>query len=164
MIDPYTNKWKDVVRAYFKEAPLVPLLTSNTGEGVTVSASTENTTSQKAYHAFDNIDTTGWYSKYQSTCWLIVKFNQPKIATKFSILVVPGVNGTGTYKIQGSNDGSTFVDLLASFKYTSTLQTFEAVDKNPYMYYRVYITGATANDNAGVTPGVKTFQIYGTAA
>lgn len=159
MIDPYTGVWKDVVRAYFKEKALIPIMTSNNDiSGITVSASTKI---REPFMAFDGIDDTNWVTNYQSSGWLLVKFDKPKIVTKFKIYVIGGKNGTGDFVIQGSKNGSDFVDLTNHFGYTGTEVIIDATVKEQFNYYRVYITGATTDTAQGNTPGVRNWQIYG---
>ena len=76
-------------------------------------------------------------------------------------MTIGGKSDSGTFKIQGSKNGTAFTDLVNSFSHSSVLQTFEAINKEQYNYYRVYITGATTDINNGITPGIITFQIYG---
>ena len=162
MINPYTNEWKDVVRAFFKEAVLIPLMTSNShASGITLSASTNNSNSQ-CYYPFDDIESTRWLTSYQSSGWLRIKFDDLKIVTKFVIEGVPGKNATGTFVIQGSNDGNNFVNLTESFSlYTNGKLTIEPIDTKQYTYYQVSLSGATIDQAQGHAPGITYLQLYG---
>lgn len=148
-----------------KSMALIPVMTSNTKPSGVVSAISEYSTGP-AYYAFRNLydDTSNsdcWQANdsmgtSHSNLWLMYKFPKAVTVKKFRIRFVytTAVN----YKIQGSNDGSTFTDLGA---FTTIDGTKELQNTNSYLYYRLFITSQTTS-SPNVRGGcVRDLQLYG---
>lgn len=101
-----------------KSMALIPVMTSNTKPSGVVSAISEYSTGP-AYYAFRNLydDTSNsecWIANdsvgtSHSNLWLMYKFPKAVTVKKFRIRFV--YTNAVNYKIQGSNNGSTFTDL-----------------------------------------------------
>ena len=147
-----------------KSMALIPVMTSNTTPSGVASAISELSTNP-AYFAFRNLydDTSNsiaWHANdtsgtSHSNLWLMYKFPKAVTVKKFRIYFVyaTAVN----YKIQGSNNGSTFTD-LGTF---TTVRGEESLNNtNAYLYYRLFITSQTlsTSTNGGA---VRDLQLYG---
>ena len=116
----YFNYWID--NGYLPDpnvAPLIPVMTSNTTPSGVASAISERPGLSSAYYAFRNLydDTSNaecWQANdsigtSHSNLWLMYKFPKAVTIKKFRISYV--YTSAVNYKIQGSNNGNTFVDL-----------------------------------------------------
>ena len=148
-----------------KSMALIPVMTSNTKPSGVASAISELSTSP-AYYAFRNLyDDTSMSECWQandsigtshSNLWLMYKFPKAVTVKKFRISFVytTAVN----YKIQGSNDGNTFVD-LGTF---TTIRGEEQIQNtNAYLYYRLLITTQTTSSSKFHGGCVRDLQLYG---
>lgn len=148
-----------------KSMALIPVMTSNTQPSGVVSAISEYSASP-AYYAFRNLyddtsNTECWQADdsmgtSHSNLWLMYKFPKAVTVKKFRIRYVytTAVN----YKIQGSNNGSTFTDLGA---FTTIRGEEQLQNTNSYLYYRLFITSQTC-DSPNVRGGnVRDLQLYG---
>lgn len=148
-----------------KSIALIPVMTSNTTPSGVASAISEYSNCP-AYYAFRNLyDDTSSSESWQandsigtshSNLWLMYKFPKAVTVKKFRISFVytTAVN----YKIQGSNDGSTFTDLgtFTTMRGTEVLQ-----NTNSYLYYRLFIISQTSI-NSNMRGGcVRDLQLYG---
>ena len=144
---------------------LIPVMTSNTTPSGVASAISELSITP-AYYAFRNLydDTTNtecWQANdskgtSHSNLWLMYKFPEAVTVKKFRIYYVytTAVN----YKIQGSNDGNTFVD-LGTF---TTIRGEEQIQNtNAYLYYRLLITTQTTSSSKVNGGCVRDLQLYG---
>lgn len=150
-----------------KSIPLIPVMTSNTTpSGVASAISERSDYAQPAYYAFRNLyDDTSTSECWQaddtvgtshSNLWLMYKFPKTVTVKKFRIYFVYAA--AVSYKIQGSNDGSTFTDLGT---FTTVRGTEQLQNNNSYLYYRLYITSQTMN-SPNVRGGcVRDLQLYG---
>ena len=162
----YFNYWID--NGYLPDpdvAPLIPVMTSNTTPSGVASAISEYS-NYHAYYAFRNLyDNTSnsecWHANdskgaSHSNLWLMYKFPKAVTVKKFRIFYVytTAVN----YKIQGSNDGNTFVD-LGTF---TTIRGEEQIQNtNAYLYYRLFITTQTTSPSTIFGGCVRDLQLYG---
>ena len=148
-----------------KSMALIPVMTSNTTPSGVASAISELSITP-AYYAFRNLydDTTNtecWQANdskgtSHSNLWLMYKFPEAVTVKKFRIYYVytTAVN----YKIQGSNDGNTFVD-LGTF---TTIRGEEQIQNtNAYLYYRLLITTQTTSSPNVHGGCVRDLQLYG---
>ena len=89
---------------------LIPTMTSNTNPSGTVSANAET---QPAYCAFDGNESTYWYTYENTGSYIQYKFDKAKCVRKILVQTYfSGSNGLiKKFKVQASNDGSTFIDL-----------------------------------------------------
>lgn len=150
-----------------KSMALIPVMTSNTTpSGVASAISERSDYAQPAYYAFRNLydDTSNsecWQANdsigtSHSNLWLMYKFPKAVTVKKFRIRFVytTAVN----YKIQGSNDGSTFTDLGT---FTTTDGTKALQNTNSYLYYRLFITSQTCYTPNVRGGNVRDLQLYG---
>lgn len=147
-----------------KSMALIPVMTSNTKPSGVASAISELSTNP-AYFAFRNLysDTSSsaaWHANdtsgtSHSNLWLMYKFPKAVTAKKFRIWFV--YTSAVTFKIQGSNDGSTFTDLgtFTTVKGEESLNNTKA-----YLYYRLFITSQTCSSST-YGGAVRDLQLYG---
>lgn len=134
-----------------KVEALVPILTSNNGSnGVVISNGGTN-----PYFVFDGNNSTYWTSPSSKVGQYVGYHFNSAVAVK---KVTYYANSEWfPVKIQGSNNGSNWVDLTESFKPTTkTLTTIQLNNNTPYLYYRW--------TNIEAMNGVKelnTLQFYG---
>lgn len=147
--------------------PLIPVMTSNTTPSGVASAISElSDVSSPAYYAFRNLydDTSNsecWQANdakgvSHSNLWLMYKFPEAVTIKKFRIYFVYAT--TVNYKIQGSNNGSTFTDLGT---FTTVRGTEQLQNTNSYLYYRLYITSQTMSSSNVRGGCVRDLQLYG---
>lgn len=120
---------------------LVPKMTSNTAPSGTVSASTVYQSGYEAYRAFDKGDSTRWSSAANvSNSYLRYDFGTAKRVTAFSLHPIYSVNlFLKSYKIQGSNDASTWTDLYDETLQNTDVGTIKRTFSNStaYRYYQL---------------------------
>ena len=148
-----------------KSMALIPVMTSNTTPSGVVSAISEYSISP-AYYAFRNLydDTTNtecWQANdskgtSHSNLWLMYKFPEAVTVKKFRIRYV--YTSAVNYKIQGSNDGNTFVDLGT---FTTITGEEQIQNTNAYLYYRLLITTQTTSSPNVFGGCVRDLQLYG---
>lgn len=151
-----------IANSTYKEAVLnvkAPTMTSNTTPSGEASASTEYDSSHKAFHAFDGNGTTSWVPLLSANPphWIKYKFASPICAKVFVYNTYPNKR-TGTFKVQGSNDDSTWADLTDALTAIRDGQEHSVIlnNSNTYMYYRMYITTQTKYGTSH-----STIQFYG---
>lgn len=133
-------------------------MTSNTNPSGTVSAFSET---QPAYYAFDGNEDTYWYTYGNEGSYIQYKFDKAKCVRK--ILVQTYVNGSNglikKFKVQASNDGSTFIDLTDTIINSNQSDKGESEyainNSQKYLYYRVYTV------ESGAYSGWRSIQMYG---
>ena len=134
---------------------LIPTMTSNSTPSGTASASTE-ATGFDAYKAFDNDNTTHWAANTNANEYLQYEFDDS--ATALSIEILPSSERVKNFKIQGSDNGTTWVDLLtAQCASASTAQQFNLTSTGSFKYYRLNVID---NYSENVI-SIETFQLYG---
>lgn len=148
-----------------KSMALIPVMTSNTTPSGVASAISEYSI-YHAYYAFRNLydDTTNtecWQANdakgvSHSNLWLMYKFPEAVTVKKFRIRYV--YTSAVNYKIQGSNDGSTFTDLGT---FTTIDGTEQLNNTNSYLYYRLLITTQTTSSPNVYGGCVRDLQLYG---
>lgn len=142
---------------------LVPIMTSDTTPSGQVIYSGYYT-NQQAWKAFDNNNSTTWSSAANTTPQYIgYKFTSQKTVTRVDITKRVGQVSTMTCKLQGSNNGTDWVDIGDSFTHTTsstsaTIDTYNFNNSTPYLYYRIYIT---ANNLTSQNPTFTEIQFYG---
>lgn len=120
---------------------LVPIMTSNTTPYGVVSADSETTGSGNyAWKAFDGSieDGHSWRSTSTSGSWIQYQFTNPVCVKRLTCEMHSSLFQVGTFKLQGSNDGTIFIE-LSEFQYTenNVIQTKEVNNNDYYLYYRV---------------------------
>ncbi len=144
--------WQSVLNA------TVPTMTNDTTPEGTVFYSSQDP-DWKGYRAFSG---HAWVPTYDNApCWVGYHFTSAVQVVKASIMLDYGQNPT--YKIQGSNDGTTYTD-LASLSFVSIsgqqTKTITFANDTSYEYYRVYSVNAiygSGGKNAYTGP----IQFYG---
>lgn len=131
---------------YFESVLIVkvPTMTSNSAPSGTASCSSVYS-SNYAYYAFDNKTNTYWNGNTAANEWLTYEFPSAVIARKFKL--IPRYSDgcrIKNYKIQGSNDGTTYTDLYsgqcANQDYSSNPIYDNITNDTAYKYYRLYVT------------------------
>lgn len=132
----------------------VPVMTSNSAPYGTASDNS-HASQQEAYNAFDGDESTYWNANsITSNGYMQYKFVNPVCVKK--IYISDGsINRLKTYKIQASNDGSTFTDITDTLTYDNNNRYVNIENDNYYLYYRLYVLTATTN----IT--IATLQFYG---
>ena len=161
---------------YFEKvlSPLVPPMTSSTQPSGQVTAiscygGSCDTSRYAAWHAFTGVDTGVWEDCWQSQSapnpWITYMFPQKVSAVKVKMSFIKAKNATsifndGTFKIQASNDNSTWTDVTDVTTFSiSTAEVMATFDTNEkYQYYRLY--WVTPNQSGGYG-NVGLIQYYG---
>lgn len=126
-------------------------MTANSSQGCVASASTEYSTSAKAYMAFDGLSTTpyGWFSKTSDTNpWIQLKMD---VVMKDIVVTLSNrsrsdyICGIINAKILGSDDGSSWVEIGSITNRngsTASLTTTHRCNNtdNTYRYVRISIS------------------------
>lgn len=169
-LDRYINYWID--NGYLPDpdmVALIPVMTSNTTpSGVASAISERSDYSQPAYYAFrglyDNTTNSECWQADDSAgtshnnLWLMYKFPEAHVVKKFRIRFVYATSVN--FKIQGSNDGTTFTD-LGTFNTVDGTKTLQ--NTNSYLYYRLYIVSQTMSSPNVHGGCVRDLQLYGKA-
>ena len=155
--------WRDgICNSEYFESVLnvkVPTMTSATTPSGEVSASSSDS-SNLPWKAFDGSASTGWISSVK-TGWIQYRFPSAVKVGRFEKHDV--YNRFNTFKIQGSNNGTTFVDLTEEL--TNALNIAGKITKNfnAYTIYRFTIVTNTTSYNSGIYGTTKGLQFYGRA-
>jgi len=148
----------------------VPKMTSNTTpSGVASAISEYPTPTRYAWYAFNGTIATNpdyiWYPNSQATSdiWIQYKFTSAVCITAFKIKIgtPSNPNTTSSFKLQGSNDGTTFTDITSVYTTTSSdelVYSFE--NSNSYQYYRLYFTDSHISGGQ-YNGAVNELQFYG---
>lgn len=147
-----TTIWEDI-RA------LIHKMSSNTSSEGTASA-TEN--SSTAYNAFDKSTSTSWYGSGYSNVAVQFKFNSAKKVTYFDIYPAYASSylRVKNFKLQGSNNGSTWTDLYSGAFSSNTnvgKKTYNISNPQSFTYYRLLIV----DTHESVACGITELQLYG---
>jgi len=147
----------------------VPTMTSNTTPSGECFASNE-LSSYPAWYAFDNSDSSFWAGNGTTNNYIGYKFTEPVKVNKVAIANrYDGDGGRGQgikeYKIQGSNDNSTWTDIASGTLNSATVYTPVSIpveNDNYYQYYRVLAVSIHDPVNQSAT-AVCFVQFYGRA-
>lgn len=138
----------------------VPVMTSNSAPYGTASANSEYDSTTAAWKAFDGDEATNWNTRVETNATLTYKFTNPICPKRVKIRPSYNVSGrVKNFKIQGSNDGTTFEDLTETLQCTNTSdnQYFDIDTDNYYLYLRI----AVADAWGAYYIGIITAQFYG---
>ena len=158
--------WADAIcnSEYFEEVlnVKVPTMTSNTTPSGEVIKSSENS-NNPAWNVFNGYD-GAWHTSNKastfSNIYVGYKFVNP-INVRRYVIKSGDKAQTVKYKIQGSNDATTWIDLTAENTVVNDYSVDETIDNNSYyLYYRMLITSQkfTVNKFGGI---VNELQFYG---
>lgn len=133
----------------------VPIMTSNTAPYGEASASAE-ATNQKAFNAMNGDYSTLWGAGAGvRNAWIQYKFVNPVCVKKIK-WVGDEHRRIETYKIQASNDGTSWTDISPTYTVLNNSGEEKDIDNpNYYLYYRFNVI--TASDNIAL----KELQFYG---
>ena len=142
----------------------VPTMTSATNPSGVVTQSS-NYSGYDGYKAF-NSDADGWLPNGGSfgSEWVAYQFTASMKLYKIKMyqLAADGTSFTVTYKVQGSNNGSTWSDIKDSIVVNTNTDTYTLV--NPSTNYKYYRSIMMASSIGGTTGGMGLkLQFYGRA-
>ena len=128
----------------------VPTMTSaTTPEGEVITSGTDG--SFYPYYAFDGNNSTFWVSSDTSgtSGHVGYKFVSPVVISEFKADISQRAASAGTFKIQGSNDNATWVDLYTGSYSVSTASVFVSKsgkfsNDTAYTYYRIVRTSGSS--------------------
>ena len=153
----------NILQFYGRELKVsVPVMTSNTAPYGVAIASTEHS-SYKAYGAFDNSSSSYWFATDMTNAWVGYDFGR-SVNVKF-VYVEHQTNRAriGKYKIQGSNDGITWIDesdVITANVGTSSVngKDYDVISVgNGYKYHRLLCTERGSSYEVGLAE----LQFYG---
>ena len=165
------SDWLDgIANSTYMESVLnvkVPAMTSDTTPSGVCSASSVHSgyTEKKAYMAFDNNKTegNGWWSNASTNQYVQYDFGTAKHIYKFNIIpeYISSHLRVKNYKIQGSNNGSSFTDLFTGIFSSDSSQYqdhFNILTTNgSYRYYRCLVV----DNYSTLSCAVCELQFYG---
>lgn len=142
----------------------VPTMTSNTAPyGEVIYGSADSAELHAPYKAFDNDNTTSWTSVGYTLPWYLgYKFTNYVVIKKLCIYDDHTADSPRirTFKLQGSNDGSSWTDIQDNLSLSgseTTIKCFDINNNTKYMYYRIFIQ----TTRSGYNPLCATLQFYG---
>lgn len=138
---------------------IIPIMTSDTtpsGQAIASSEPTSGGTTFYAYKAFDGNLSTLWASSEVSPTYNYIgyKFPSQKRVRKATVIF----NQNTTYTLQGSNDGSTWTNIVSGIA-TAFVKKEDTFDVN-YQYYRYY--NVASSSGLGQSVEEITFHAYTT--
>ena len=154
---------------YFEEVlnVSVPKMTSNTAPSGVVSASSSNT-KYPSWKVFDGDDSSAWQTTSSAEGQFVsYDFVNPIKVNAVRLVSWQSTAGTGikTFKVQASNDGSTWKDitnvLTTEGSVTGTISFFKFVNDDYYKQYRLYLI---SNYGYSGAYSLGTLQFYGRAS
>lgn len=141
----------------------VPAMTDNTHPSGVVSA-TSYSSGADPYMAFDGIidDDKAWIAQSSTNERITYRFTEPMCPKK--VVFYPRAYASATYvlsdyKIQGSNDGSTYTDLYSGTN-TNVTNATTVILNNTTNYEYISFLGINCNNNSGRI-ALKECQFYG---
>ena len=139
----------------------VPTMTSNTTPSGESSASSFMSSQYEPWRVFDNSSSTYWVGGADTNYRLMYMFPSPTKINKMHIETNTQSGRSFTNPIiQGSNDGSNWMDIkqLTGYSSTSSPYTDDFINNTAYQYYCIYITKTGTVDTS---PSISTLQFYG---
>ena len=88
------------------------LMTSGTNPYGTVTASGYSSAGHEGYVAFNNSEDSYWRSDSVTHPWIQYEFTLPILVKRIKYMNASSVFSTGTFILQGSNDGVNYTDLI----------------------------------------------------
>ena len=154
----------------YRYRELIPAMTSNTTPSGECSAGSINSANYAAWKAFDgvwNSQTDRWVTAvnvYGS--YLQYKFDEPKEVAKMKIQFGDMFNSTDVdcgVTIKGSNDGTTFTNLLQFTLQPSDrdkINEYIIANSDLYSYYRIQFDTYNISTSSGKYNGIVGVQMY----
>jgi hypothetical protein len=138
----------------------VPTMTSNTTPSGVCSASSERD-GYNAYKAFDGNNDTEWEAFDGPTnSWIKYDFSTPITVKSVELIQNIGhADFIASFKIQGSNDNSSWIDLYTGSNPAET-NRWNIENNTAYRYYRFYCVSSKGNPGI-VKTAFRTLQFYG---
>ena len=143
------------------EIPLVPKMTSDTTPyGEAFGSGLDSGGNYHYYYAFDKNDSTNAWLNAPTNTYVGYKFTTPVCAKRVSIKTVyDQAVRIKNFKIQASNDNSTWEDIYSgTYADNTDLQTFALNNNLYYSSYRLFILD---NYHGSYNSVVSTLQFYG---
>ena len=143
-------------------AKLIPVMSSNSMDGITITASSTYS-SVKPYYAFDGKSSTYWHTTSNAkNNYLQVAFSSRKTVNKISLSIKASSATTSrTFVLQASNGGSTWIDLKSINVPSSGGDFVEFINnKESYANYRLYCNEALWVSGS-YTFAITEMQLYG---
>lgn len=152
---------------------ITPVMTSNnTPSGYVASASSEVSEPRQAWNAFDNFSSLDeevdrWHSAAGAAQWIMMQFPDKRKVCYISIKNCGEERhkGINAFKLQGSNDGTTFTNLGSYNNVADNGATtyFKVTNPNKYKYYRLNITSThmvIGTNNYSVIDQIRFYEPY----
>ena len=123
----------------------IPEITSNKDTRVKQSSYASNAYGTfYGYLAFDKKNDTQWIANNIADEWISFDFSEPKVINACLIMANSGTGGTRIkdFRIEGSNDGVNFNDVVFSGTYPDVANVnyyFAFENTKSYRYYRLYV-------------------------
>lgn len=141
---------------------LVPTMTSNTTPSGVASASSYYSTTYEPWKAFNgttiNVDDCWFSSSGTANSYLCYQSVSPFKCTKVKLVNRSGTSSlypVNTFKIQGSNDGTTWIDLTGVLTNTNKsangASTYDINNNGSYLYHRILVLTSWNPDGTTVT-------------
>lgn len=141
--------------------PLIPTLTGTSSSVFNTATYSSYTSSFPSWHIFDDNDTSEWIPNLDSsatsgTAYVGYDLGTSKVAKYYRVY-----NHDGNYydfKVQASNDNSTWVDLTSYISVSRDTEYYNSLNNTTaYRYYRLYLNKTGSGEY--VRPAE--FQVYG---
>ena len=134
--------------------PLIPVMSSNQQDGITISSNDEKT---PAWYVFDGNNDTQWTTYNRLNKYVQIDFGEQKSLRKIEFLTRSyNQNVDTSHYVQVSNDGTNWEDASLSFTHRATSPTWYYFYLNhDARYIRLYISGYTD------IVGIYSIQVYG---
>lgn len=153
----------------------VPTMTSNITPSGVCSQGSRSWENYPAWKSFDNDNTTFSVPLNDSTSdgevWVQYQFTSPVCVNKVNFMAFydtayANQRQTVTFKVQGSNNGSTWSDLYTANNYqypnSTDMQTVDFENSTKYQYYRIWYSNSIIKTTGGVYfTYYRTLQFYG---
>ena len=132
-------------------------MTSNTTpSGQVLYGGVYTTANYFPYYAFDGNDSTqAIFAENSANNYIGYKFTTAKCVKKIKLKGL--IAQTTTFKVQGSNDGTTWTDIKTGLDYISGTSevTYNLDNSKEYTHYKLQVTGSASTFN------LSTLQFYG---
>lgn len=134
----------------------IPKMTGNTQPSGIVNAGSDTTNAFKGFDQDASTPTTFWagtgVAAVNSTAWLSYQFTSTKIIKRYYIYRTSQNQKPTSWVFQGSNDGSTWIDLETVTSNALNTPYLSGILPNTtaYLYYRINVTAVTSGTTANI--------------